>query len=376
MSKVLLISNYFFPHNTGLSQYAVNLASSLAEKGNLVTVLTADYLGNLPRKESWEEVNVIRLWAPIRVSRAMMMPSLLLKLVCLREKFDVMLLFLPFPHVLEVALLTKLFGKKLLLVHNGDLLLPKGIINRLIEYVNNTLTVTAGLISDRVIIQTEDYANNSKSLPWLRGKWRAILPIIKLPKANDKAARLLRKKWQINSKTKIIGFCGRFVREKAPDVLLRALPMMASYYNYNIRLIIAGPRVLPYENYYKTCFPLLKKSGKYCIWLGNIRDRKEMANYYAALDVLVSSSRIDCYPFTVAESLISRTPVVAADIPGVRTMLEETGGGELYINESPEDLARAVIRVITDRSDYAKKTKNIFQLVRKDRSVSDYEKLF
>jgi glycosyltransferase involved in cell wall biosynthesis len=76
--------------------------------------------------------------------------------------------------------------------------------------------------------------------------------------------------------------------------------------------------------------------------------RKDLCAVYAAIDVLVLSSRREGTPFAVIEAMAAATPVVATDVGGVADILVNRTTGLLVPAEDPASLADAMIRMALD----------------------------
>src|SRR5690349_3556370 len=123
--KILMALQYYVPHRTGLTLHVQRVAEALAARGHDVTVLTARYELGLPRDELViNGVRVIRLWAPIRVSRGMLMPAYPYAALRLVQMNDVVSLHTPMLETAVFAGYTKLLRKGLIITHHGDLILP------------------------------------------------------------------------------------------------------------------------------------------------------------------------------------------------------------------------------------------------------------
>jgi hypothetical protein len=73
--KILICLLYYVPHRTGYTIHVQHVAEALAARGHEVTVLCARHSKELPRDETVNGVRIVRLWAPIRMSRGMVMPA-------------------------------------------------------------------------------------------------------------------------------------------------------------------------------------------------------------------------------------------------------------------------------------------------------------
>ena len=125
--RILMLLLYYHPHPTGLTYYVKTLAEGLAARGHDVTVLAAHHSKETPAGESLENgVRAIRLWAPIRISRGLIMPAYPLRLYRLLLQHDVVNIHLPMLESGLAAWLARQRRLPVIATHHADLVLPKG----------------------------------------------------------------------------------------------------------------------------------------------------------------------------------------------------------------------------------------------------------
>src|SRR5574341_1003758 len=227
--KILIALQYYVPHRTGLTLHVQYIAEALAARGHQVTVLTARYHPSLPRDEQViNGVRVIRLWSPIRVSRGMIMPAYPWAALRLVQMHDVVSIHTPMLETAVFALYTRLFRKGLVITHHGDLILPSGVVNRFIQWFIFRLYKVAGRAANRILAYNRDYADRSYYIAPFREKTSAVYPLIVIPRPNPARVEERRAEWLAGTnsqgRARLIGYAGRFVEEKRPDVLILALP--------------------------------------------------------------------------------------------------------------------------------------------------------
>ena len=374
--KILFVLTYYRPHWTGLTQYAARLAEGLAQKGHNVSVLCVQHQKDLPREEIIGGVNVTRLPFLFRFIRSLVAPLLPFKLWQQVSQNEAVVIYLPLLEVLIVALMVKLAGKKLFLVHNGDLVLPEegGFLNCLIEEIYYLATSISTKLSDGIIVQTEDYSKNSKLLFRFKDKWRFVLPLYESLKTTKAGIGKFKKEHSLTGK-KLIGFSGRFVEEKGVDYLLKAIPDVIAKIP-DAHFVFAGGYKISYEKFWQRVKPLIKQNKGHITLLGLIEDLKKLAVFYASLDVLAQPSRSDCFPSSLVEAVLSGIPVVCTNIPGARWVVKTTGMGVLVEPQDPSALAGGIIEVLKNREKYIKPEKEIKKIFDYQRTINQYEKLF
>jgi len=370
--KVLFVLTYYHPHWTGLTQYAKRVAEGLTKRDFEVRVLTTRHEDYLPSNEIIEGVRVLRSNVWFRLSRTMISLDLVWRIVREIMSVDKVIAFLPFAEVAWAGLWAKLLGKKMWLVHNGDLVLPAGIGNRILEKIYDESTQLAIKLSEGIVIHTEDYAENSRLLSKFRDKWKVILPPIAKMKTEKQELEKLRKKLRPNG-FKIVGFAGRFVEEKGFDILLKSIPDVVKHVP-NVKFFFAGEMHVAYENFFEKSKELFEKYKKFIISAGRLK-LSEMANFYKVCDVFVISSRSDCFPVTQIEAMFCFVPVVVTDIPGARWPVKQTGMGIVVERHSPLALAEGIVEVLNNVQKYKYNFGRVKKIFDYKKSIDDYEKL-
>lgn len=374
--KILIALQYYLPHRTGLTLHVQRVAEGLAKRGHQVTVLSARYDMKLARDEQIiNGVRVIRLWAPIRITRGMIMPAYPEAAWKLVKMHDVVSIHTPMLETFIFAAYTKLLKRGLVITHHGDLVLPGGGFNRFVERVTFQLYKTAGRAAQRIIAYSQDYAEHSYYVEPFKEKTVVVHPPIKMPAPQPQVVEELRDTWLRgqNGTAKLIGYAGRFVEEKRPDVLIKALPLVLEKFPGS-RIVFAGQYNLGYEKYYERHLPLIKKYEDSIEFLGLLQSPQDVMNFYAACDVLSLPSDTECFALVQVEAMRAGTPVVSTNIPGARIVVQKTGMGEVVEAGNPEAMAEGLNNVLADRSKYVKPLSVIDAAFNLDETIARYEK--
>lgn len=366
--NTLILLTFYTPYWTGLTQYARRLADGLTSRRFTVTVLTSRHERKLRLTESDNGVKIVRYPVLKRLSRTLLSIQVFLYLIRYIRENDTVIIFLPYAEVLYAAILSKLLGKRLFLIHNGDLVLPGGWVSRIIERIYFISTRMALYLCDRVVIQTEDYAVNSSLLAEFRHKWIEIIPPFP-PQSKSGNGRLP----EVRPGKYNVGFSGRFVAEKGFDRLYRAIPLILKK-EPDTRFVYAGQTRMVYEHFFENNRDLIDKYNHVVTYLGKI-NQDRMRRFYRILDVLAVPSRTDCFPFVIAEAMLAGTPVVVSDIPGARASVKKTGMGELTNAADPKKLAAAIVRVIRNKKSYTKNLPAVRQLFSYEKSLDAFAAL-
>jgi glycosyltransferase involved in cell wall biosynthesis len=371
--KILVTLTYYHPHWTGLTVIAQHLAEGLAARGHAVTVLASQHDRDLPRREEVNGVEVIRVPSLGRVSRTAVMPSYPATLARLTAGSEIVHLHTPMPEAALVVGQARLLRRPSLITHQGDVVMPAGLANRVIQQAMDTSLGLAMRLSDGVTVHAADYARHSPFLAPFAHRIQGIYPPVVLPAPRSAAARSWRHQLGLADKP-LIGFAGRFVEEKGFDFLLEAIPLVRSRLP-EAHFVFAGDTDIAYERFFERCRHLVEGQGGALSRLGLLRDRQQMADFYAMCDVFVLPSRSDSFAAVQVEALLSGTPLVSTDIPGAREVVRATGAGRSVPPGDPVALADGIVEVLTNPSPYQPAPAAVRAVFDPERSVREYEDL-
>ncbi|RIL12182.1 MAG: hypothetical protein DCC75_00935, partial [Proteobacteria bacterium] len=348
-----MISEYFHPHWTGLAKAFLSLAHQLNDQGHKVSVLTTRFNPSLSRFENLGGLSIHRSEYIIYFSRTHYSLRIIYDFVRLARGADYIIVNSPFSNILPVSILTRALGKKLIIFHQGDLILAKHSGSRLanlaIERVFDISTIISLWLADSHSTYSLDYAEHSRVMRHFIDKFIPVIPPIRV-KASDPGPDFKSKMDKLKDGSLLIGFAGRFVEEKGFDILLRAIPMVLSRYP-QARFVFAGETNIFYEDFFAKNADLVQSSENRLALLGLLAE-PELHYFYKSLDLFVLPSRSDCFALTQAEAALCGVPVVVSDIPGARVLVQSTQCGELARAEDPGNLCEAICKVLSDKTKY------------------------
>lgn len=375
--RILLSLTYYRPHVSGLTIYVERLGRALVARGHEVTVLTSRHDPALPRDEMLDGIRVVRVPVAFRVGKGPIMPTLGGVATRLVREHDVVSLHLPMFDAAGIAARGRLFRKPTLLTYHCDLLLPAGVVNRVIDQAVFAANYAGARLVHRIIAYTQDYADHSRLLRRFRSKTTVIPPpvVMPSPSANDVAA--FRQKHGLDGK-RVIGFASRFATEKGIEHLVDAMPELLRRFP-NLKVLFAGPYrdVIGEEEYRNRLTPRIAALGEHWTFLGTLGP-EALPAFYGSLNVLLMTSvnSTESFGLVQVEAMLCGTPVVVTDLPGVRQPVRVTGMGEVVAVADSAALAAGVTSVLTDPDRYIKPRAEIERVYDLAVTVSAYEALF
>ena len=360
--RILIVTDYFYPHWTGISKSLYYLIKTNIEELKF-DVLTTRYKKELKNQEKIFKTIIYREPYIFSMSRVKYSILVISKFIELIGNYDGVLINSPCSNILPVSLLTKIFNKKLFVFHQGDLILPKGIVNKILEKIFDLSTITSFFISNKVSTYTKDYAINSRVIkPFINKFTPLLMPITINKKNNNKNNHIYKKLLKLKKEKKtIFGFAGRFVEEKGFDILLDAIPKIVKK-NPNVHFIFAGDTKIDYEDFYKNNLNKISISKSFFSSLGLLKDN-DLNFFYNYIDFIVIPSRSDCFPLVQVEAMLSGKPAIVSDIPGARVLVKETGFGLIFKENSVEDLKDKILMAISKRGSLLKNKNKILSIL-------------
>jgi glycosyltransferase involved in cell wall biosynthesis len=236
----------------------------------------------------------------------------------------------------------------------------------------------AGLLAERVVAYTQDFADHSPFLRTFRRKIEVIPPPVDLPEVGPGAAAAFARMHDLDGRGPVIGMVARLAAEKGVEVLFQALPdVLASL--PEARVLFAGQyrNVLGEEAYARRLEPLFREHEERWQFLG-VLNPTQLAALYPNLACIVvpSLNSTESFGLVQVEAMLCGTPSIASDLPGVRQPVNQTGMGEIVPIGDAQALAEAIVRVVGDRARYVRPREEIAERWNTGRTVAGYEALF
>lgn len=377
--KILLTLTYYRPHVSGLTIYVERLAKALVERGHQVTVLTSRHDDVLPLEESVDGVRVVRVPVAFRVSKGPVMPGLPREAIRLIREHELVSVHLPMFEAAGFALLGRVLRRPVILTYHCDLLLPPGLLNRVVDTTVFASNWLAGRLADGFVAYTQDYADHSRVLRRFARKITVIPPPVVMPAPTGAEVGRFRAAHGLEGRT-VLGFASRFAAEKGIQYLIEAMPRLIERFP-NLKVLFAGPyrEVIGEERYRARWEPAIAALGDRDHWefLGTLGPN-ELPPFYASLDALLMTSvnSTESFGLVQVEAMLCGTPVVATNLPGVRQPVTMMGMGEIVAIADSASLAAGIEQVLANPAAYVRSRDEIEAIFDLDVTVAAYEKLF
>ncbi len=337
--RIVQVTPFFAPHFGGVESHVYELSRELHHRGHEVTIVTSRYDPSLPQQETMDGLLVLRGRTRGVVLNTPLDPAVgeLLR----GRPADVVHIHYPPPVTpYFAARALRQNGPPILLTYHCDLYLP-GLGGRLLTAIYERIFLS-GLLNrvDRIVVHTRSYGNTSAML---RGRAVEVIPsLVDVERfRHPTEVEALRASLGLTGH-RVLTFTGRLVSSKGIDTTIRALALLPP--DVTLLVIGSGPRLADLQ-------ALARRLGvtsrvQFLVDVGY----EDLPRYLALSDVFVfpSQNRLEGFGLAAAEAMASGLPVVVADMPGVREVIEPGREGLLADPVIPEDFARPVLELLND----------------------------
>ncbi|MDL1916876.1 glycosyltransferase family 4 protein [Anaerolineae bacterium CFX4] len=362
--RVAHLTATFFPYPSGTGRVCLQNALGAAKLGCDVTVITSAV-----KDESVIDdppgLTVHRLPAAFKVGNAPLLPGLFRM-----AKYDIV--HLHYPFVFGQEILHAVAGLRripVVITYHQDLILS-GMMGRMVALHEKTVGRLILTRANRLLVTSRDYFNASRIARFFKPNDPRVT---EMPNGVDTSRFTtdvdtagIRSMYGFAEDDVVLAFCGGMDTPhyfKGVDVLLNAAARVDAP---NLRLMLIGDGDLR-ARYMEEARRL--GLGERAVFCGRVPD-SDLPRHYAAADFLVlpSTTMGEAFGIVLLEAMAAGKPVIASNLPGVRTVVNSGVDGFLAAPNDVDDLA-ARIRDMLDAGDRRK----VMGRAGRDKVVAKYD---
>ncbi len=347
--KIAQIVCTFPPYKGGMGNSVYSISEVLANNGHEVTVFTINYNISPDYVEKKPKFIIKRLNSIIKIGNAAILPQLFWQL----KGFDIIHLHYPFYGAVLPVIMRKIFfpfSTKLLLHYHMDTK-ANGIKSFIFKIYKLILLPILIRLSSCITCASLDYLKHSHIAKYHKKhpkKFKQISFGVNLE-------HFVSYKDHVNKfrHEKIILFVGGLDRAhyfKGVHNLIKAVAILENEFD-NVRLSVVGRGAL--MEHYKTMTRNLRieKNVKFF----NMVDDADLVDYYNYCDVCVlpSVDKSEAFGLVLLEAMACGKPVIASNLPGVRSVFKNNKQGLLVKPNDVKDLTNK-LRLILSNNTLAK----------------------
>lgn len=345
------VSSTFPPYMGGTGNVCYHNSKELANIGHRVTVYTSNYPKrscNYPKNITVKRFNCL-----IRIGNAFFIPQLIRT-----KNHDIIHLHYPFFFGAElIYLISKFRSIKYVVTYHNDTI-SRGLFGLFFELYRRTMMKVILNQAEKIIVTSLDYGKNSFLCKIYENNSDKIVEISngvdiqRFSPIND--GTKIRKIYNIENK-KIILFVGGLDKPhffKGVDILLQSFKKLN---NSGYHLIIIGEGEL--KDDYMSKVDMLGLCPN-ITFAGRVSD-EDLPGFYAACDVTVlpSITMGEAFGLVLVEAMATGKPVIASNLPGIRTVVDDGKNGYLVEPKDIDALTKK-IQYLLENDDMCKKFGN------------------
>ena len=316
--RILQISNFTPPMESGHGNYCLSLSAKLASLGFKVTILSSRYPSWAPSREEVDGVEVIRLWTPFLGWNISGMNLALKAVMDLGREADVVHVHSYLFIMSNQAGVAKLFtGFPCVLHLHGGIGLPDRKLVGWGKYLFKKLLYDP--LVGRFMSWAADYTLSVSRRDLLLAKWRLG---VDLRRAAWAPPGVDLERFSLNHRSDgfTLGFIGRLEPWKGAMLLPEILKVVLNKVP-DAKLVVIGDGGL-YESLKS------KLSGLPAELLGRVSNRR-IPEVLQEIDVLLLPSTLEGLPLTCIEAAAAGVPAVAFNVGSVSEVIEDGRTGFL-----------------------------------------------
>ncbi|MBA7565086.1 Alpha-D-kanosaminyltransferase [subsurface metagenome] len=343
MDKKLNIALVTFPYSyavpTGLAEFITRILAPLCHQ---IVLITGQLL-----KVKGKNLQTVRLpcqfsegeFLLLRIAKAIIPQfSITINLFRLRRKYDVIIFFCTAELFLLPMLVSRLSGKRIIIIHTGNLSLSYGQLyhrglKRIVPLGLRLVEKAAFSLAHRIVLQSQEIIKlmNLKS-------YRRKISLTHYYFVGNQ----FKPEKDLTERAKIVGYIGKFASFKGVNNFVQAIPLVLAQ-REDIHFLMAGGSG---GQFHRVETELKQNATLSCVSLHRSVPHKEIAQLLNRLKLLVLPSYSEGVPHIILEAMACDTPVLATAVGGIPTIIEDGVSGFLLKDNSPKNIAEGIIQAL------------------------------
>lgn len=347
--KIAQVVCVYPPYAGGIGTSALKLQEILLTKQESFVFTTKNKVED---PENDKKNNIIRLKPFLKLGHGAILGSLFKKL----KDFDLIYFHYPFFGTALIIWLFKIFyPQKKLIIHYHMDVRHKNIFFKILSWPEEIIKKSLFKKSDYIVSASLDYIKSSQIKNIYRkykDKFREIpfsVNVHKFKPLED---------YQKNNTILFVGGLDKAHYFKGVDILIKAVSEIKKI-DWNLK--IAG------EGELKKDLEILSKNlglTNKIKFIGKLSKTDLIKNYQKAkVLVLPSINSNEAFGIVLIEALACGTPVIASNLPGVRTVFEDGKSGLLIEPQNIKDLSNKLELILQEKENYYKMSQAARELV-------------
>ena len=331
MKKLLIVTDFYLPHQSGITTYIQNLTRILNKKFD-ITILTGNFNNKLKKIEKINNIKIIRSKTLFKFNRGFFSINLIKEYIKESKKADYINIHFPLTEIMPLIFLSK----KPIFLNYHCLPNSNTFFSKIIFLYFYFFGFISLMFSKKVIVFTKDYFYSFLFHKLIDKKIIEILPFIE-NKLNNKITAKIKKNKIIN-----IGFLGRLSEEKGLEYLIYSSNLMIKK-NIQHTIKIAGDLDDKRFNKYINKILMISKNNKNINFLGKLNEEKKK-KFYNSIDIFVlpSVNSFEAFGLVQLEAMSYGKPVIASNLRGVRIPILYTKNGLLFKKGNVKNLVECI----------------------------------
>lgn len=343
--RILMLSPQYHPSVGGYERAAERLSAELAARGHCVTVIAERRDKAWPATETLDGVRVRRLWCAYRPRLHMLtaLTSFALFLLTRGRRFDVWHVHQYGLHAALAVALGRVLRRPVVLKLTSSA--GQGLARA--TAASRFASLTAALLKrvTAIVALSRETASEAQAFGIQPERIHLLgngVDTVKFRPHDERERSELKRKLGIGPHRAVI-YVGRLSPEKNPDGLLQAWMKARPSLTADWKLVLVGDGPMRGALEAVVRAQALEDSA---LIAGQERNIEQ---WMGSADVYVSSSHHEGLSNTLLEAMASGLPVVATQVSGVTELVKETGAGLVAEVGDMDELARALVRLASDR---------------------------